>query len=464
MSRESKFLKNTFILSLGTFLPKLVSFITLPILTGYLTKDEYGVYDLVLVIVSLLLPVATLQIQTAAFRFILDVRDDEEETDSIITNIYAFSAFSSFIVIVFFYFTLRQYYSFNVLLLTLYLITDIALNITMQIIRGLSLNFFYSISAITNTTVQMLLLVICVRVLNYGIDGAIFSLLCAQFVSILFLFTSTKIHKRIHLKYLDKKKIKALISYSWPMVPNSLSMWVMRVSDRLVISLFLGSSANAVYAVANKLPQILTIAQTTFSMAWQENASIVSKDDDASAYYSTMFAVLFNVMCGLMGILISLTDLMFKLLVSDEYNDSLVHVPILYMAMLFFGLSSFLGGIYIAFKKTKSIGVTTIVAATINLLVNIAFIKHIGIFAASISTLACYIFLFAYRMIDSRKFICLKFDLKHFVIVLLFLTIQCFLSAIDTAVCNIINIVFGICMFYLLNKKLMSRIWIHCFK
>lgn len=69
MSREGKLAKNTLILGVGTFLPKFASFITLPILTGCLTKSEYGIYDLITVLVSLLLPVATLQIQAAAFSF-----------------------------------------------------------------------------------------------------------------------------------------------------------------------------------------------------------------------------------------------------------------------------------------------------------------------------------------------------------------------------------------------------------
>ena len=90
MSRQSKLAKNTIILAIGTFLPKLASFVTLPILTGCLTREEYGTYDLVTVLVSLVLPAATLQIQTAAFRFLIDVRQDKTEIDRIVTNIFAF--------------------------------------------------------------------------------------------------------------------------------------------------------------------------------------------------------------------------------------------------------------------------------------------------------------------------------------------------------------------------------------
>lgn len=39
-NREQALLKNTLILSLGTFVPKAVSFVTLPILTASLSKEE----------------------------------------------------------------------------------------------------------------------------------------------------------------------------------------------------------------------------------------------------------------------------------------------------------------------------------------------------------------------------------------------------------------------------------------
>lgn len=79
MNREKALAKNTLILSIGEFLPKFSSIITLPIITGGLTKAEMGTYDLISTLVSLFLPVATLQIQSAAFRFLIDVRKEKKK-------------------------------------------------------------------------------------------------------------------------------------------------------------------------------------------------------------------------------------------------------------------------------------------------------------------------------------------------------------------------------------------------
>lgn len=78
MEREKALAKNTIIIGFGTFLPKVASIITLPIVTGSLTKAEYGTYDLLLTLISLVLPLATLQIQTAAFRFLVQIREKKK--------------------------------------------------------------------------------------------------------------------------------------------------------------------------------------------------------------------------------------------------------------------------------------------------------------------------------------------------------------------------------------------------
>ena len=78
--------------------------------------------------------------------------------------------------------------------------------------------------------------------------------------------------------------------------------------------------------------------------------------------------------------------------------------------MTFTTLSSYLAGIYIADKRTKAIGITTTIAATINLGIDLILIPSIGMWAASLSTLVGYLFLFIYRIIDLRKYHKLTID------------------------------------------------------
>ena len=340
MSRESKLAKNTIILSIGTFLPKAASFITLPILTAYLTQEEYGIYDLITVLVSLILPATTLQIQTAAFRFLIDVRHDEIKKKKIITNIFAFIIPTSFLTLVALYFCLFSVASSLRVLICLYLFADMIYNAAGQAARGLAQNFDYSISAIISAFGKMIFAVICVWRLSMGLTGATIALCMSDLLAVFYLFFKAKLYHYIDIKLIKWTEIKEMIKYSWPMVPNSMSLWIMSVSDRFVVTFFMGAAANAVYSVANKIPSLLSLAQSTFTMAWQENASIASKDNDAEAYYSSMFKTMYNLMAGFLGLLIAATPILFSVLIRGDYSEAYNQMPILFLAMFFFSISS----------------------------------------------------------------------------------------------------------------------------
>lgn len=459
MSREGALVKNTFIIAIGTFLPKLASFIVLPILTGCLDKTEYGTYDLVTILVSLLLPSLTLQIQTASFRFLIEVRHKEDEIKTIVTNLICFVIPISLVALIILFFALFNQPMLVRLFICLYFFVDIIVNAARQVCRGVDRNLDYSISAILSAIGKVLFAVILVYWLNIGLLGAVISLFAASLFSLAFLIIKSKLYRYIDFKRFSVPKLKEMLKYSWPMVPNSLSMWVLSFSDRMIITLVMGVAVNAVYGVANKIPSILSLAQNTFTMAWQENASIVSKDKDAKEYYSKMFRTMFDLMAGFFGILIAATPLLFMILIRGSYNEAYFQIPILFLAMFFFSMSSYLGGIYVAYMKPKSVGITTAIAAVINLTIDIGAIHWIGMYAASISTLVSYLFLFLYRIIDVQKIVKIQYSKSHFIIFVAVMVVESILCFLQQPILNIINLVLGTVVFFVLNKALVSTVF-----
>lgn len=458
MSRESKLAKNAIILSFGTIMPQLATIITLPILTGYLTKSEMGTYDLVTVLVSLILPAATIQIQTAAFRFLIDSRDNEEEISSIITNIVAFTIPTSLATLVVLFFCLPTDHISNRVWICLYFFADILYNTCRQICRGLGNNAAFSISTIIVSLGKMLFLVVFVYILRWGLLGTLVSMFIASFFSLFFLLLKANIYRYFALKKISKSIIKELLRYTWPMVPNGMSAWVMKLSDRLVVTAFMGVSANAIYSVANKIPNILQIVQHTFTLAWQENASIASKDQDAEKYYSNMHRCIFDLTVGFVGLLIAATPLLFRILIRGDYEEAYYQMPVLFIGVFFLSMSTFLGGIYVAYKKTKSVGLTTTFAAVINLIVDLVAIKHIGLYAASGSTLIAYIVLYIYRLIDCQKIVRIKVCWAHSIAAFLIIVVESVLCYMRKPIYNYINIAIGIVVFFYFNKTLVYKV------
>lgn len=459
MKREKKLLINTIILGIGTFIPKLSSFIILPILTANLTKAEYGTYDLIVVLSSLLLPAVTLQLQTAGFRFLIECNNDEENKKKIISNIMLFILPISLISLLVLFFILSKYSILNRILIGIYFLGDVLYSTFGQIARGQSNNKVYTTSSIVYSLVNLFMTVLLIYFAKMGLQGVLICLCMSTFIPSVYMGIKIKILKYFSVKSLDKKMLKKLISYSWPMVPNSLSMWVMNTSDRIVITMFLGIEANAVYAVSKKIPNILTIAQSTFTMAWQESASLASNDKDAKEYYSKMFDTILCFMSAIYVLLIIFMPLLFKILVRGDYAEAYNQMTILIAGMYFFSISSYLGGIYIANMKTKSVGITTFIAAIINLLTSLILINSIGIYAASISTLISYIFLSIYRMIDVNRFTKLKYNMKKIFIIVLILFCISLLSYFNNLYVYIIYSIFGLCFSFLINKEIISSMF-----
>lgn len=458
MSRQKELLKNTVVLGIGRFLPKLTTFITLPILTAYLTKAEYGTYDLISTLVMLVVPIATLQIQSAAFRFLIDYRGNKEESTEIISNIFVVTLPITIIVSI-----IVQFFFVNVGLasrigIAVYFVLD-TLYLTMgQITRGLGKNKEYSIASITLSVVNMACIVVTVQMAKQGLFGVILALCLSNLFATIYLAYSSNIHSYIGISKISREKIKELLAYSWPMVPNNLSTWILKLSDRLIITAFLGVEANAVYSVANKIPNILSLAQSVLVMAWHENASIAVGDADADRYYTEMLDTTFSLMFGCTALLIAGTPIMFWLLIKGDYDEAFYQMPLLILAMFFYVMSSFFGGIYIAHRRTMNVGITTVVVAVINLSVDLIFVNKIGIWAGSISTLLAYFVLYVYRMFNVQKFQSIQVNYMKqilLIVVLIVMLVMCFMK---NMILNVINMVLGTLLFCVFNRQMIKQI------
>lgn len=458
-SRGKELAKNTGIIALGTFLPKLAAFVTLPILTGLLTKEEYGTYDLVTVMVSLLLPALTLQIKAAAFRFLIDARDNPSKQKAIVTTIMVVTIPVSLVALAIMFVVLARVVTAAIsFLVCAYYFADIFSNTFRQIARGMGRNLDYSISAVLSAAGKMVFAAILVWGMQWGLLGAVIALGASSSVSALYLVCRLNILSLVSSDAFDKKLLKDLVAYSWPLVPNEISLWAIQMGQRVIITAVLGLSANAVFSVATKIPQIVSLAQSAFTLAWQENASIAQKDEDAALYYSQMFKTMFGLQAGFMGIVVAATPLLFPLLVNGDYDESYRHIPILCLSIFFSSMSTFLGGIYVAHMASKSVGLTTTVAAAVSIALCALLIKPLGVYAASLSMLVSYTVLLAFRMFDVRKLIALQYYPSYMAVTCAVMIIECLLCYQQSVYCNVANGVIALVAFAVLNKSFLMTV------
>lgn len=416
MSKNEGLIKNTFILSLGTFVPKMISFIVLPLLTFYLSTDEYGVYDLILSIASFLVPLLTLQIQQAAFRYLLSVKEDDDK-DRYVTSSITFIILSAVIVLPISYCVLSIFIvdSSVRLLVCLLLFSESHYTLVGQLARALGSNLKYAIAVILYAVLNLILLIFFLVILKMSFYSVIWAMVISYFTASAFLILSSGIYRHIKLKGISKYALKEMLEFSLPIVPSSVSLWVVNLSDRLIVSGVLGTAANGIYAVANKVPNMYSIAYNTFNLAWTETAARSADEGDPSEYYSDLFDVMYKFMIGIMICLIACTPILMKILVNEKYDAAYYQMPILYFGVFFNSIVSFYGGIYVAIKRTKQVGISSLIGAVLNAGINLLLINKIGLYAASFSTAISFAIISLYRAWDLNKVIKISYKYRDLI-------------------------------------------------
>ncbi len=460
MAREKELVKNTIILGIGYAVPALVSFLLLPLYTTYLTKFEYGIYDLMTVLLSLAMPAITLQIKMSVFRFLIENRENTDEKRRLISTAYAFTISIVMIFMLFFYFFINETSMFTRGLICIYIVQEVIVDLSKQTARGLGVLQKYVFSVTINSLLMLVFSYILLAGLDRGLNGLLVALNSALIVTNIYCFLKLRLKDYISTQKVDISVLKRMLAYSAPIVPNSISLWVVRLSDRLIVTFFLGIEANAVYSIANKIPSMLSQVTGVFNLSWQENASLAINDKDTANYYSKINQKIFDFLLGSTAILLASAPLLFKIFIRGSYNEAYNQIPILILGVFFSCLSSCYGSIYIALKRTKFIGITSVIGAVLNILINVLLIKRIGLYAASISTAVSYCIIYLCRVAQLNKYIKLQLNKKRNIISFAILLGIGFGYYIKDIVVNITVFILSCVLFLGLNKnvcKIMLR-------
>lgn len=424
MEKNKELIKNTIIILIGKFCTQFLSFFLLPLYTHVLSTEEYGMYDLIVTYVTLFAPVISLQIEMAIFRELIDSRNDESKTNTIISSGVAFLLLQfAFCVILYYVLTLfinipyKHYILLNILIVMMS-------SVFMQITRGLGKTMDYSISSVIAGVSTIFLNILFLVFLKFKIEGMIISSILSNFLVVIYVFFRCKIYKRIKIQYIKKQTISKLLKYSMPLVPNGLIWWIINVSDRTIISIFLGTAANGVYAIANKFSSILMQIFNIFNLSWTESASLHINDADKDEFFSNVFNKTIKYSLTICLLIISSLPFLFNVFINKEYNEAYIYIPILLIGVLFNIVVSFLGSIYVAKKLTKEVAKTSLFAGLLNVIINLCLIKYIGVFAAAISTVLSFFIMCIFRMFDVQKYVKIKLNYKENLLVFILFLIS----------------------------------------
>ena len=457
MNKKKQLAKNTIIIFFGKVCTQLISFLLLPLYTAYLKTSEYGIVDLIQTYVTLLVPIITLELEMSIFRWLIDSRGKEKDTDKLISNnFYVLLLSLTIFSILFFIVTLFVDIPFKYIILIDIIVCVLSGNF-LQISRGLGKIMDFSISCILTGLTTVLSNIFLIVFLHMQAEGMIISMALANFICAAYLFIKLKLYKRINFKLIDHKLLKEMYKYSIPLVPNGISWWIVNVSDRSIISIVLGATANGFYAISNKFPTIISSLTGIFNLSWSESASLHINSKDRDEFFSDITNTIIKLFSSLGVGMIACMPFVFPIMINSKYNEAYMYIPPLVLATVFNVLICLYSQIYLAKKMSKQVASTTIMGAIINILLNIIFIRYIGLYAAALSTTISYLIMAVYRHFDLKKYVNIKIEKSLIIQMIIIYSIAISAYYINNIYLNIISLIMACFYSFIINKDFLYK-------
>ena len=420
--RSGYLIKNTIVFAIGEFGAKLISFVLVPLYTYTLSTADYGSIDLISTISMLAIPVLTLNVSEAIMRFALDTDADNNKIMSAGLLMMLCAVVCGLVVI-----PVTKWFDSTVqygIWIYFYIAVSICSQILLSNLRGQERLLEYSLGNMLHTFSSAVFNILFLVILQLGIKGYFLAAILAGTVSAAYAFARGNVWKVFGQITIDRKLLSEMLRFSVVLIPTSFMWWVMSSSDRLMITWIVGASANGIYAVACKLPNITSTLSSIFNRAWSYSAIREHDENDYDSYnnliYNGLVAVVLIVASGLLLIVKPFMGIY----VAPDYYTAWKYTPVLVLGTAMMTLGSFAATPYTVHKDSLGFLKSGMAGAAVNIVLNFLFIPNIGVFGAALATCVSYLIVFVYRVWDTKKYLKLNVWQKRHLLGFALLVIQ----------------------------------------
>ena len=413
--KYSTLVNNTILFAISNFSSKLVSLFIQPYLTYALeSPDVMGVIKLMQSVTNLLIPVVSLGVSFAVIRFGLD---KEKDKSSVFMNGLA-TILAGFALMLLLWPAVRLIPNAADYLVLLYLcvLASCLRTLCTQFVRARMCNRLVAIDGVLTTATLLGFYLLFLSVFDLGATGYLLALLCSDLCSAVFVFLAGGCRRYFEPAKLDKALWGEMLRYCVPMIPASISFWVINASDQFYVQAMCGGYEGrtseawvGLLSTGYYLPQIITFVGQFFYEAWQLSA--VTVEEEREAFFSKVFRVYASVLfCCAAGIVWLCQPLMN--LFRADYFDAWQFVPFLVLASLCTCLNNFLNSVYVVYKKSSQSLYTMLSGAVLNLILNYLFIRWFGPVGAASASFLSLLLVFLLRARSTRGLLYIDFHPK----------------------------------------------------
>ncbi|MBN1797193.1 MAG: polysaccharide biosynthesis protein [Spirochaetales bacterium] len=437
-------IKKGSIYSLGSLLENALAFIFLPLYTVYLNAEEFGIVALITVTISIVLIIIEAPENAGIVRHYYDPLY-ETKRKVLVFNLIIISVLKTIIIMVILIIALRH---ISFLLLDSINYVDVlliySLSISFRVVNNFGMLFLrlqqrakmYITFSIIKFAVNCGLVLILLIVYNLGI----YALAWGTFIGAVAMTIPVlpTIFRNIEFKF-NKTVTVPVLKYGYPLIVSSFSNFLIQLGDRYILKLFGTVQDVGIYSFGYKISRVMDIAFVTPAKQIIE-PSIFKLEKNINklkkfVYNTTtyLYMILFTFGLGLIYFSKEIIEIVAQ---KQEFYSSWVIVPFIVLSYIQHGIGLYLGKGIVMAKKPIYNSIFTLIAAIINIALNILFIPMWGIIGAALATLISYVVWNILKLIYSIKLYDMKFDLKRLGLI----TITGILFCAAGLVSNLLNV------------------------
>lgn len=395
---QSKLFKSGGIYTVASIIEKAIPFLLIPVLTRYLSTEDYGVVSMFTVLIGLALPLIGYNGHSAVLR---NYFKDDIDIPTYIGNILYILFASSLIAgigVYFFSDVIASYSKFPkdwLWVVLLVAIGQFAVNIILVNWQAQDRAMKYGVFKILLTLLNLGLAILLIVGMGYGWEGRVIGKMVAITLfgagALVILWQNQLIRFEIVYEY-----IKHALSYGVPLIPHVLSGFMITMIDRVFITNMVGISETGIYTVGYQIGMIIGVLAGSFNKAWtpwlfeklNEGAQETKKKIVRFTYGY------FLIIIGLALILSFLAPWFMEFFVGEAFFSATSYIIWVAIGYAFNGMYMMVTN-YIFYKeKTQILAWMTFIAAGFNILLNYFLIGVFGAIGAAQATSITYLMLF----------------------------------------------------------------------
>jgi O-antigen/teichoic acid export membrane protein len=394
---------------LAGVLTRFLSFLLVPVYTRIFLPDDYGVMSLVTNTIGLVAIFVVFGLDSAAARWFYDTDESEQQKRTIATWAWFQIVVSTVIggAIVVFSDTLsvllvaREDAAIYLRLLAFALPLGTLGTVVINWLRLQRRPWATAMFALGTNLLTIMLTLLFVVVLRLGLKGVFLSQLATALVSTL--IAVLLMGAWVSPAYFDRRQLIDMLKFSFPLIPASISYWIVNLSGIYFIKGFSTTSEVGLYQVGSSFASAMAILTAAFQQALGPFSMSIHKREDAAKVYAdiltayTLTACLFSLLLSLFA-----TEIL-SLVTTKTYLGASRIVGILsfnYVVTGFIYIASI--GMNIA-KTTRPYGVAVVTASILTVVLNAVFVPHFGKEGAALSTLIAQAFVPVFVFYAAQK-------------------------------------------------------------